>query len=104
MFNNSFSSTSSSNNEEIKEDNIDENIIVPIDNNNDDEVEVNIDGNNIDSETSYMTNLNSENFIETYGINIKELQLSDVSNGSSNSDYSEEINSDEINDYESQIL
>ena len=66
-------------------------------------IEVNIDGNNIDSETSYMTNLNSENFIETYGINIKELQLSDVSNSSSNSDYSEEINSDEINDYESQI-
>ena len=101
MFNNSLSSISS---EDKVEKNIDENIIIPINNNEVEEIEVNIDGDNIDSETSYMSNLNSENFIETYGINIKELQLSDVSNVSSNSDYSEEINSDEINDYESQIL
>ena len=82
----------------------DNNIIIPISDNNEDEIEVNIDGHDNDTETSYMSNLNSENFIETYGINIKELQLSDMSNTSSNSDYSEEINSDEINDYESQIL
>ena len=101
MFNNNFSSISS---EDKVEKNIDKNIIIPINNNEVEEIEVNIDGDNIDSETSYMSNLNSENFIETYGINIKELQLSDVSNVSSNSEYSEEINSDEINDYESQIL
>ena len=98
MFNNNFSLISSE--EKVKK-NIDENIIIPL---NNEEIEVNIDGDNIDSETSYMSNLNSENFIETYGIHIQELELSDVTNGSSNSEYSEEINSDEINDYESQIL
>ena len=55
-----------------------------------------------DTDTSVISNFNSEKFLETYGgPNIRNIELSEESK---DSDYSEEINSDEIANYEESLI
>lgn len=62
----------------------------------------NLDNSNINSESSIISTFNSDKYMETYGnIKIKEINLSEESE---DSDYSEEINEDEITAFEQELL
>ena len=73
------------------------------------ENDINIDNNieKINSESSIISTFNSDKYMETYGkeeienIKIREINLSEESQ---DSDYSEEINEDEITAFENELL
>ena len=67
--------------------------------------EILLKDSNIDTDTSIITNLNSDRILESYGTNIhiRDIDL-DVSEESNNSDYSEEIHSDEISGWEESLI
>ena len=61
-----------------------------------------IESSNVNSESSIISTFNSDNYMETYGnVKIKEINLSEESE---DSDYSEEINEDEITAFEQELL
>jgi hypothetical protein len=71
-----------------------------------DDENLNMDNNleeNLNSESSIISTFNSDKYMETYGTNVK-IKNINLSEESQDSDYSEEINEDEITAFEQELL